>query len=124
MLARQERTALVLLFGVAVVVIAAHLILTGIGKAPFAHPFAESSPEGELVVVEGTIEQITPTGNGGHLNLKVNNLTVFLPAQVVQDISVRKGDRIQVYGTVQTYRGKREVVVNSAGDLRVILPPS
>ena len=72
------------------------------------------------MVVEGMIDQITLTKSGGHMTVSVNNLSVFLPAQVVQGISLQKGDRISVYGIVQTYRGKKEIVVSDAEDVRVL----
>jgi len=40
--------------------------------------------------------------------------------QVVQVVSLQKGDRISVYGIVQTYRGKKEIVVNAAEDIRIL----
>ena len=49
MLGRQERNAILLLIGVAVIVIAAHLILTSVGKQPFARPFTNTTADGELV---------------------------------------------------------------------------
>jgi DNA/RNA endonuclease YhcR with UshA esterase domain len=120
MFVRQERVAVFLLVGVAVAVIVAHFVLAGLGKQPFARPFNNSSVDGDLVVVEGMIDQITLTKSGGHMTLSVNNLSVFLPAQVVQGISLQKGDRISVYGTVQTYRGKKEIVVSYADDVRIL----
>jgi DNA/RNA endonuclease YhcR with UshA esterase domain len=120
MFVRQERIALFLLVGVAVAVIVAHLVLASLGKEPFARPFNNSSADGELVVVEGMIDQITLTKSGGHMTVSVNNLSVFLPAQVVQDISLQKGDRISAYGIVQTYRGKKEIVVSAAEDVRIL----
>ena len=120
MFERQERMAILLLVGVAIIVIVAHLVLAGLGKQPFARPFTNSSADGELVVVEGKIDQISLTKSGGHMTVSVNNLSVFLPAQVVQEITLQKGDTISVYGIVQTYRGKKEIVVNSAGDVRIL----
>ena len=120
MFMRQERVAVFLLVGVAIAVIVAHLVLAGLGKEPFARPFNNNSADGELVVVEGMIDQITLTKSGGHMTVSVNNLSVFLPAQVVQGISLQKGDRISVYGIVQTYRGKKEIVVSDAEDVRVL----
>jgi len=35
-------------------------------------------------------------------------------------VSLQKGDRISVYGIVQTYRGKKEIVVSTAEDVRII----
>ncbi len=120
MFVRQERVAVFLLVGVAVAVIAAHLVLEGLGKEPFARPFNNSSADGDLVVVEGMIDQITLTKSGGHMTVSVNNLSVFLPAQVVRGISLQNGDRISVYGTLQTYRGKKEIVVSDARDVRIL----
>jgi DNA/RNA endonuclease YhcR with UshA esterase domain len=119
MFERQERVAILLLVGVAIVVIVAHVVLAGLGKQPFARPFTNSSSDGELVFVEGPIDQITLTKSGGHMTVRVNNLSIFLPAQVVQALSFQKGDTISVYGIVQTYSGKKEIVVNSAEDVRV-----
>jgi len=120
MFERQERVAILLLVGVAIAVIVAHAVLAGLGKQPFARPFTNSSPDGELVIVEGKIDQITLIKNGGHMTLSVNNLSIFLPAQVVQAVSLQKGDRISVYGVVQTYRGKKEIVVSAAEDVRIL----
>jgi DNA/RNA endonuclease YhcR with UshA esterase domain len=120
MLGRQERTAIILLIGVAVMVIAAHLILTSVGKEPFARPFTNTTPDGELVFLEGTIDQATLTKNGGHVTLRIRNLTVFIPAQAARDHTFQKGQRISLYGTVETYRGEKEIVVNSAGDIRFL----
>jgi DNA/RNA endonuclease YhcR with UshA esterase domain len=54
------------------------------------------------------------------MTLNVNNLSIFLPSQVVQAVSLQKGDRISVYGIVQTYRGKKEIVVSAAEDVRIL----
>jgi uncharacterized SAM-binding protein YcdF (DUF218 family) len=120
MFERQERVAILLLVGVAITVIVVHVVLAGFGKQPFARPFTNSSSEGELVVVEGQIDQITLTKSGGHMTVSVNNLSIFLPVQVVQVVSLQKGDRISVYGVVQTYRGKKEIVVSAAEDVRIL----
>lgn len=120
MFERQERVAILLLVGVAIVVIAGHLVLAGLGKQPFARPFTNSSSDGELVVIEGQIDQIALTKSGGHMTVSVNNLSIFLPAPVVQAVTLQKGDRIAVYGIVQTYRGKKEIVVNAAEDVRIL----
>lgn len=119
MLERQERIALLLLVAVAFVVVAAHGILTLMGKQPFAHPFSPGIPDGELVVVEGQVDRVTPTGTGGHLVLEVDNLSIFLPAEAAGGLSLQKGDHIRVYGTVQTYHGKKEVVVDTGADITV-----
>jgi len=120
MFERQERVAFLLLVAVAIMVTGSHIVLAGLGKQPFAQPFTNSSSDGELVFVEGQIEQITLTKSGGHMIVSVNNLSIFLPVQVVHEVSLQKGDRISVYGIVQTYRGKKEIVVSAAEDVRLL----
>jgi DNA/RNA endonuclease YhcR with UshA esterase domain len=122
MLERQERAAVVLLLGVVIAVIAAHLILGSFGKQPFVRPFTINSTDGELVIVNGTIDHLSITQTGGHLNVYIETVTIFVPARVAQELTLQKGDTISVYGTVQTYRGNKEIVVSSANDISVILP--
>jgi hypothetical protein len=120
MFGRQERVAILLLLGVAVVVISAHLVLGTLGKQPFAHTFAENSVDGELVSASGIVEQISYTKNGGHMNVYLNTTIIFIPAQIAQDLILNKEDSISVYGVVQTYRGKKEIVISSIKDIFVI----
>ena len=118
MFERQERVAVLLLIGVAVAVIVAHLILGSLGKQPFSKPFTNNSADGELVYVEGTIDQVALTKTGGHMTVQINDITIFIPAPAARDLTVKKGDNILVYGIVETYRGKKEIMVNSAEDIR------
>ena len=120
MFERQEHVAILLLLGVACAVISAHLLLGTFGKQPFARPFTNNSVDGELVIVGGTIDQITITKNGGHMNVYLANITIFVPAQIAQELTLQKGDAISVYGVVQTYRGKKEIVISSGKDISVI----
>jgi hypothetical protein len=120
-LEHQERIAAVLLVAVMIAVIIAHLFLGTLGKQPFARPFTNNSDDGELVSMTGTINQLVPIQNGGHLNVYTGTVTVFIPAPVAQKLTLRKGDTISVYGIVQTYHGKKEVVVSSAEDVSLIL---
>jgi DNA/RNA endonuclease YhcR with UshA esterase domain len=119
MFERQERVAILLLLGVACAVITAHLVLGTLGKQPFAHPFTNNSADGELVIVNGTIDQIAITKNGGHMNVYLTNITIFVPVQIAQDLTLKKGDSISVYGVVQTYRGEKEIVISSGKDIFV-----
>ncbi len=120
MFERQERLAILLLIGVAVAVIAAHLILGSFGKQPFSKPFTNSSADGELVYVEGSIDQVALTKTGGHMTLQIKNLTIFIPAQAARDLMMKKGANISVYGIVETYRGKKEIMVSSVEDIRFL----
>jgi hypothetical protein len=119
MFERQERVAILLLLGVACAVITAHLVLGTLGKQPFARPFTNNSADGELVIVSGTIDQITITKNGGHMNMYLADITIFVPAQIAQELTLHSGDTVSVYGVVQTYRGKKEIVVSSGKDISV-----
>jgi len=120
MLERQEHAAMVLLLGIVIAVIAAHLILGSLGKQPFARPFTNNSADGELVSVSGTIDHLIITQTGGHMNVYIDSVTIFIPVQVVQELTLQKGDIISVYGIVQTYRGKKEIVVSSTQDISVV----
>jgi hypothetical protein len=120
MFERQERVAILLLLGVACAVITAHLVLGTFGKQPFARPFTNYSADGELVITGGTIDQITITKNGGHMNVYLANITIFVPAQIAQELTLQKGDSISVYGVVQTYRGKKEILISSGKDISVL----
>ena len=120
MLWRQEKTALLLLLGVAAIVLAAHGALTLYGKGPFATAFSNNSANGDLVILTGTVDRVSLTKSGGHVILSVNNQTVFVPSLAAQGRSFQKGQNLSLYGTVETYRGEKEVVVNSAGDIREI----
>ena len=120
MFEHQERTAFFILIGVAVAVIAAHLVLGTMGKQPFARAFTNNSADGELVVTEGIVGQISITQNGGHMTIQLENLSVFAPAQVAEGLQIQKGNSVRVYGIVQTYRGKKEIVLGSKDDIKIL----
>ncbi|MEN6395713.1 MAG: hypothetical protein ABFC78_04435 [Methanoregula sp.] len=120
MFGRQERVAILLLIAVAIVVIVAHIVLVQIGKEPFASAYSDQSADGTLVSLSGTIDQATVLSNGGHVMLNIDNVTVFIPAPVAGGRSFAKGTTVSLYGTVQTYKGKKEIVINSAEDIREI----
>ena len=117
MLLRQERLAFGLLVVVAVGITLGSLVLAGIDKGTLAKDFSLMQPEGSLVRVDGIVEELHWTQTGGHLNVRINGTLVFVPAAVAKKITLQKGDRVLVYGIVQTYRGEKEVVVQSAGDI-------
>jgi hypothetical protein len=120
MFGHQERIAIMLLIAVALVVIVAHVVLVQIGKAPFASTYSDQSADGALVSLTGIINQATVLKNGGHVLLTVKNVTVFIPATVAGDRAFVKGTNVTLFGTVQTYQGKKEIMVNAAEDLRTV----
>jgi DNA/RNA endonuclease YhcR with UshA esterase domain len=120
MFVHQERVAILLLVAVTISVIMCYLLLISIGKEPFATAYSNRSVDGELVMVQGDIDKITILENGGHILLEIDSSMVFIPAQVAGDLSFTKGANISLYGTVETFRGKKEIVVNSADDMRLM----
>ena len=107
-----------MLVAVALAVVLAQVALYSFGKAPFASVYSEDVADGTLVSLSGTIDQATVLSNGGHVILSVNNTSVFIPALVAGDRAFAKGTPVLLYGTVQTYQGKKEIVINSADDIR------
>jgi hypothetical protein len=81
---------------------------------------SDLSADGTLVSITGVIDQATVLKNGGHVLLTVKNVTVFIPATVAGDRSFVKGTNVTLFGTVQTYQGKKEIMVSAAEDLRTI----
>jgi hypothetical protein len=116
-LEQQERTALFLLTTVLAILFAGHLILTALGNAPFAAPYTDGSREGDLVVVTGVVEGITPTSTGGHLLLSVNGTRVFIPSPASRDIGLQVNETVRIYGIVQVYQGRKEIAVRDASDV-------
>jgi len=117
MLVRQERIAIVLLCAVSVTILAASVILTGMDKADLASEYTPLSDEGTLVHLHGQVHEIRATKTGGHVAASVNGTTVFIPADVAVTVTLYPGDQVSLYGIVETYRGEKEVVVNSARDI-------
>ena len=129
MLERQEKTALLVLVCVVAIILAAHLLFDAFAMPLVAARYSEDLPDGTLVILEGSIEEIRKTASGGHIILTVNGTTVFLPENVVATLELHENvvatlelhenASVTLYGTVKTYRGKREVVVNSPRDIQV-----
>jgi DNA/RNA endonuclease YhcR with UshA esterase domain len=116
---RQEKQAIFLLILVICIVSGAHMVLSMVGNEPFATPYASDVSVGRLVFLEGEVEKIALTQEGGHVILQVQGVHVFIPAVVAGEQKITAGDRIKVYGTVQVYRGEREVAVSRSSDISV-----
>jgi len=119
MLHPQEKTAVALLAGVLAMLIAAHLVLGALGTAPFAEPYSEDAVPGDLVVLNGTVDDARTTAQGGHMILTINGTTVFIPQQTVAGRAFAKGDLLSVTGTLELYEGMREVVPAGPDDIIV-----
>ena len=114
---RQERIALILLLTVLAIVLAGHLILTALRREPFAVPFTDEAREGDLVVLTGEVDGMAMTSSGGHILVSVNGTRVFIPAPASREVSLRLNDSVRIYGIVQIYQGRKEVVVRDAADV-------
>ncbi len=119
MFGRQERIAILLLIGVAVIVVCAHFVISSMGNQPFAKPFSATIPDGELVVFEGTVNKVTVM-TGGNLMILAGNASIFVPAQVAQGMKIQTGDSIVAYGVVRTYHAKKEIAIGSQSDIHQI----
>ncbi len=120
MLVRQERIAFLLLCFVSISIIAATMLLSGIDKSLLASDYNLRSDEGSLVHLEGEVKEVHLTKTGGHILATVNGTAVFIPADVAGEIVLGEGDLVSLYGIVQTYRGEREVVLNSYDDITIL----
>ncbi|WP_298667119.1 hypothetical protein [uncultured Methanofollis sp.] len=116
MLASPEIKAFIILFGISGLLVGVHLGLSAIGSAAFAVPWTPEAGDGSFVLLTGTVEEVREL-SGGHLIAGVNGTRVFIPATAAKGVVLAKGDRVEIAGTVQTYRGKKEVVVRAAADV-------
>lgn len=119
MLERQERQAVLILVAVLIICGIATLALERVGKAPFAQPYDSQLPDGTLVAWEGIIQKITPVSQGSSLIMDVGGVTVFVSSPPVP-VSPAEGDRIALYGVMQTWKGKKEILVSEGTDIRII----
>ena len=120
MLTRQERNAFFLLALVTIAVVAGAIIIESIGKSTLSTRYTSASADGSLVLLEGTVDRLIVTKNGADLILNVNGTTVFIPASSARGVTLKKGDAVQLYGVVQTYRGEKEILVQQPGDIRML----
>lgn len=120
MLDPRERKAVFLLAGTVAAILLIHLSVQAVGQESFAAPYTESSAEGDYVTLTGTIEELRTTTTGGHLLFRLDGAQIFVPESVASSVTAKTGDVIEVAGTVQTYRGTREIVVSSPSGIRII----
>ncbi len=119
MLYRQERIAILILIVVLIVLTVASFLIESTGKESFATPFSETLEDGTLAILSGTITQAANTRTGSHLMLTVDNTSVFVPDNALEDPKTVIGESAKVIGTVQTYRGKKEIMVERPDDITI-----
>jgi hypothetical protein len=118
MLDRRENMALIILIGIFLLLLAAHGALAAAGSATFAAPWAPEAEDGTFVAVRGTVDDLRHL-TGGHLSVTVGGAPVFIPARVSDRLDLKEGLNVSVAGTVQTYLGEKEIVVQFPGDVAV-----
>ena len=74
-------------------------------------------PDGTLVRYSGVVEKVTVTKGGDHLIGNVSGIQVFVPISDSK-YPLIKGENVMIIGTLQTYQGKKEIMVESGSDIR------
>ncbi|KQC05029.1 MAG: hypothetical protein APR53_08610 [Methanoculleus sp. SDB] len=120
MLDPRERTAALLLAGTVAALLLIHLSVQAVGPESFAAPYTVSSAEGDYVTLTGTVGGLRTTTTGGHLLFTLGETEIFVPESVASAVTAAEGDMIEVAGTVQTYRGTREIVISSPSGIRIL----
>jgi DNA/RNA endonuclease YhcR with UshA esterase domain len=113
---QKEEVAAAVLLLCAAVATSAFAFLAANASAPYS----EDSGKGDLVRIEGTVLHKEKTYRGGHVLLTVRTgtgpVTVFVPSSCdAYDAADRAspGRLVAVQGTVQEYRGEREIVAET-----------
>ena len=119
MLEKQERLAVLILVAVLIVCGGVTWVLETMGKEPFSQRYSPDLSDGTLVDWDGVVQKITPVGSGSSLIMDVGGVQVFTSASTGSD-SLTIGDHISLYGEVQTWKGKREIMVSDETDIRII----
>lgn len=119
MLLRQERIAFGLMCAVTAVIIISTVTLGGIDKTNMAQEFRDDIPDGVLARITGEIRDLQQTRTGGHLTARVEDVRIFIPSAVAGGAVLTEGDLVCITGTVRTYQGEKEIVVQSHEDIRI-----
>lgn len=116
MLTPPERHAVLILVGVLVVLALIHFGIVSLFPDAGAVPYTNDRADGSLVTLTGNVEDITLTRTGGHLILNISGTDVFVPGGASR-LELLRGDTITVRGIVDTYAGKKEIIVNDPADI-------
>lgn len=119
MLTPPERHAVLILAGIIAVLALFHFGIVYLYPDGGAVPYTSDSADGSLVTLTGTVEDITLTRTGGHLILNISGTAVFVP-DGGSALELLRGDNVTVRGIVDTYAGKKEIIVNNPADIVLI----
>jgi hypothetical protein len=119
MLEKQERLAVLILVAVLAVCAISAFVLETLGKEPFARQYDPGLPDGTLVAWEGIVQKIIRVSQGSSLIMDVSGVQVYVPSPVAPGLP-EENDRITLYGVIQTWKGKREILVTDGKDIRIV----
>jgi len=130
---KEEKVVVVLLFMTLSSLLTAYLCfgseLAGAGQASGGEvrQYTRESATGERVSLEAEVLSKSFTHKGEHLILQVDCnsevLSVFIPKTAgaeTLNTSIRKGDFINVTGTISEYEGKKEIKVERIENITLI----
>lgn len=112
MFGKTERKAAGILIAVVIILVLFYLGSVFLFPNPGVVPYHEDVPDGAKVVFDGDILSSKVTSSGGHVLMDVSGVSVFVE-NGAERIFWKTGDKIRVFGTVQTYGGKKEIVVSA-----------
>lgn len=115
----QERTAILFITSVLILIAVVSFLIESTEKETFAEPFSETLEDGTLAVLKGTVTAAANTKTGGHLMLIVNTTSVFVPDGALDDPNTSVGETVSVIGIIQTYHGKKEIFVECPDDITI-----
>ncbi|MDR0980449.1 MAG: hypothetical protein LBL85_01460 [Methanocalculaceae archaeon] len=116
MLTPPEWHAVLILAGVITVLALFHFGVVLLYPDGGAVPYTNNSADGSLVTLTGTVEDIILTRTGGHLILNISGTDIFVPGGGA-GLALLRGDNVTVRGIVDTYAGKKEIIVNDPADI-------
>ncbi len=119
MLTQPERQAVLLLAGVIVLLLAFYLGTAVLLPEGGAIAYSDNVSDGALVTHSGVVQDLTITKTGGHLIVNVSGVAVFVPGGGSK-LTLFIGDTVTLRGTVSTYAGKKEIIVNYPSDIVVV----
>lgn len=120
MLTRPERRAAGIMIIVVLLLAGMYIGTTYMFPDGGAVPYRDDKPDGTHVYLEGIVLDTKITGTGGHLIVNVSGVDVFIPKGGTELILLL-GDHVRVIGNVDTYAGKKEIIIHSMSDIRILV---
>ncbi len=120
MLTRPERRAVMIMTFVILLLAALYAGTILLFPDGGAVSYRDDISDGTLVYLEGVVFDTKITSTGGHLIVNVSCIDVFVPNGGSESV-LRPEDRVRVVGIVNTYAGKKEIVVNGMHEITIMV---